>query len=100
MLFDHYTRRISMIQRMAESVERKITFNNAPIVTGKGEIIRVVDTYTGKSCFDLDSPDHTLGQEGHYHADVSPSGNFVAVAAGDALSIYSLPDVCKEQPSN
>lgn len=93
-LFDHYTRRISALQRMAESVERVITFNNLPTVTSKGEIIRVVDTYTGKICFDLDSPDRMFGRDSKYHADISPSGHFIALASADKLSIYSMPNVC------
>ena len=96
LLFDNYTRRLSAFQRMAESVERKITFGMAPIVTSKGEIIRVVDTASGKICFDLDSPDRPFGPEGEPHADISPSGRFIAVTAADKLSIYSMPDTCSK----
>jgi hypothetical protein len=96
MLFDHYTRRISTLQRIAESWERIITFNNGPIVTSKGEIVRVVDTYTGKICIDLDSPDRLFGRAGGYHADISPSGHVIAVASAEKLSIYPMPQVCSE----
>ena len=63
MLFDKYTRRISVLQRMAESVESLTTFGMGPIVTSKGEIIRVVDADAGKICLDLDSPDRKLGRD-------------------------------------
>jgi hypothetical protein len=94
LLFDHYTRRISALQRMAESVESEVTFGMAPIVTSRGEIIRVVDTESGKICFDLDSPNRLLGPEGEPHADISPSGRFIAVTSADKLSLYPIPDVC------
>lgn len=70
-LFDKYTRRISMLQRMAESVESLTTFGMGPIATSKVEIIRVVDADAGKICLDLDSPDRKLGRDGEYHADIS-----------------------------
>lgn len=93
-LFDKYTRRISGLQRIAESVESVLTFGMGPIVTSKGEVIRVIDTNTGKTCFDLDSPEHQLGRDGEFHADISPSGRFVAIASTGKLSIYPLPEVC------
>jgi hypothetical protein len=93
-LFDNYTRRISPLQRMAESVESVLTLGMAPTVTSKGEIIRVVDTDTGKICFDLDTPERLLGPAGEFHADISPSGDVVAVASADKLSIYPLPTAC------
>jgi hypothetical protein len=95
-LFDKYTRRISGFQKMAESVESLITFGMAPIVTSRGEIIRVVDTDAGKICFQLDSPDRKFGRDGEYHADISPSGHFVALASTDKLSVYPLPNVCSQ----
>ena len=95
-LFDKYTRRISVLQRMAESVESLITFGMGPIVTSKGEIIRVVDTDVGKICFDLDSPSRKLGRDGEYHADISPSGHLIAVASADKLSFYGLPEGCNK----
>jgi hypothetical protein len=94
MLFDNYTRRIPFSQRMSESVESVLTLGMGPIVSSKGEIIRVVDTETGKICFDLDTPDHQFGRAGEYHADISPSGNFVAVVSNDKLSIYRVPSPC------
>jgi hypothetical protein len=94
MLFDKYTRRISAVQRMAESVESAITFGMAPIVTSRGEVIRVVDAETGKICLELDSPDRMFGRDGEFHADISPSGHFTAVVSVDKLSIYPVPASC------
>jgi hypothetical protein len=95
-LFDNFTRRISALQRVVESVESVLTLGNGPVVTSRGEIIRVADTQTGKICLDLDTPDSQLGPPGGYHADISPSGRFIAVAGGNIVSVYSLPATCSE----
>lgn len=94
LLFDKYTRRISRFQRIGESVESVLTLGMGPVVTSKGELIRVVDTNTGKTCFELDSPERKFGQDGEFHADISPSGNFVVIASTSKVSIYQLPEVC------
>jgi len=98
LLFDHYTRRISAAQRLSDAIERVITLGYGPIVTEQGEDIRVVDTLKGKVCFDLDSPNHLLGENTSQHADISPSGRFAAVvtttASGSTLSIYGIPATC------
>jgi hypothetical protein len=94
LLFDNFTRRISGLQRMGEAVEEVLTLGLGPIVQSKGEEIRVVDTNTGKTCFDLDNAEQQLGRAGEIHADISPSGQFVAVSSGEKLSIYPLPEVC------
>jgi hypothetical protein len=58
------------------------------------EEVRVFDTITGKSCFDWRrSFPMTYSQV--RSAAISPSGEFVAIAAGDTLSIYRLPAVCE-----
>jgi hypothetical protein len=52
------------------------------------------DTKTGGVCFDLDSPDRQFGMAGQHHADLSPSGRFVAVVDGNELHVYVLPASC------
>jgi hypothetical protein len=58
------------------------------------EDVRVFDTVTGKSCFDWHrSFPVTYSQV--RSAAISPSGEFVAIASGNTLSIYRLPSVCR-----
>lgn len=94
MLFDSYTRRISTLQRATEALESLISLGMGPIIESIGEMIRVVDTANGKVCLDIDSPKKAFGMPGEYHADISPSGRFVALVAGNKLSIYPVPPVC------
>jgi hypothetical protein len=96
-LFDDYTRRISMLQRIHERFEDLISLGMGVPVESKGEEVRVVDTETGAICFDLDSPDHLFGRDGEYHADISPSGHYVAVVERTNLSLYGLPVSCAAQ---
>jgi hypothetical protein len=93
-LFDDYTRRISVLQRVHEFFEDLISLGMGVPVESKGEEVRVVDTETGAVCFDLDSPDHQFGRAGGYHADISPSGHYAAVVERTNLSLYSLPASC------
>jgi hypothetical protein len=95
MLFDHYTRRVSSVQQVGEFFQAVVTFGAEPNEESTGEIIRVVDTTTGKVCLDLDRPTHQLGMAGEHHADVSPSGDFIAVSERDQVSIYAVPKMCK-----
>ena len=94
MLFDYYTRRITVLQRMYEAFESLISLGMGPIITSIGEIIRVVDTTSGKVCLDVDSPDQGFGMAGEYHADISPSGRFLALVTANRLSVYRIPSEC------
>jgi hypothetical protein len=93
-LFDNYTRRIPLLQSAHELLEALASLGMGPNIESKGEEIRVVDTITGSICFDLDSPSRLFGRAGEYHADISPSGLYVAVLKDDALSVYRLPNSC------
>jgi dipeptidyl aminopeptidase/acylaminoacyl peptidase len=59
------------------------------------EEVQVLDTSTGNSCFDwkrsFAEGSVTLEQD----AAISPSGEFVAIAAAGTLKIYRLPKVCR-----
>ena len=94
MLFDHYTRRTSVLQRTYEAFESLISLGMGPVIDSIGEMIRVVDTTNGGVCLDVDSPKKQFGVPGEYHADISPSGHFLALVTGNRLSIYSIPAVC------
>jgi hypothetical protein len=96
-LFDNFTRRISTSQRISEFVESLVTLGMGPNIESKGEEIRVVDTKTGAICFDLDSPERQFGVAGQHHADLSPSGRYVAVVDASELRVYMLPASCAAQ---
>ncbi len=96
-LFDNFTRRIPTSQRVTEFVESLVSFGMSPNIESKGEEVRVLDTKTGGICFDLDSPERQFGVAGQYHADLSPSGRFVAVVDGNELSVYMLSASCATQ---
>ncbi len=87
LLFDHFIRSAPVWERAFDRLLGVPEESN-------GEIIKVVDVNTGEVCFDLGSPNRLLGAAGGYHADLSPSGRWVAVASPTDLSIYRLPDHC------
>lgn len=94
-LFDDFTRRISREQRISEFFQSVMSLGMGPSIDSRGEELRVVDTRSGAVCFDLDTPERQFGHAGDYHADVSPSGRYVAVIDGLDVSVYALPNVCK-----
>lgn len=92
MLFDHFTTRQSSSEKVLSW-----TLDTLGVVLPKqptGEIVTVLDANSGITCFDLESPRKMFGMSGTYHADLSPSGGFVAVATPLELSVYRLPRVC------
>jgi len=93
-LSDNFSRRISTSQRNSEFIESVVSLGTGPNIESKGEEVRVADTKTGGVCFELDSPKRQFGVAGQYHADLSPSGRFVAVADGNELRVYMLPATC------
>jgi hypothetical protein len=57
------------------------------------EDVQIFDTVTGKSCFNWHRsfpPTYDRVRS----AAISPSGEFVAIAVGNTLSIYRLPAEC------
>jgi hypothetical protein len=60
--------------------------------------IRVVDTLTGGVCFDWKSQKHAAAQIAfgyEPHADISPSGRYIALINENSLKVYSLPEICR-----
>jgi len=94
MLFDHFTRTVSALERAVEKVADGIGL--AIPEESNGETIRIIDSLTGKVCVNLESPGKLMGRVGSYHADLSPSGRLVAISTPKELSIYSVPKVCSE----
>ena len=90
-MFDNFERKISMFRNAGE-----ILLAVGTLGTGVGdEEVLVLDTSSGDSCFDwkrsFPEGSVALAQD----AAISPSGEFVAIAAGGRLSVYRLPDICR-----
>ena len=93
-LFENFDRKISFLRNAGE-----IFVALASLGTGVGdeqdnrEEVLVLDTFTGDTCFDWKRSfrEDTAFEQ---HAAISPSGEFVAIAAGGTLSVFRLPDVC------
>lgn len=90
MLFDHYTRSVPFSDMISDFFSRLL---GGP-EQDNGEIVSVLNTRTGGTCFVLDRPYKLSGTSGTYHADLSPSGRWVAFASLTRLSIYRLPETC------
>ena len=93
-LFDNYTRIISFGEKVSEFFTDLVTLGMGIPTESTGEIIRVVDSRTAGICFELNSPDHLFGNAGEYHADISPSGTYVALITNHRVGIYQLPNSC------
>lgn len=97
LLFDYTSRNVSVFRNVGE-----IALALGTLGTGVGDQesnrqeVRVVDTVTGGSCFDW-RRSLPMGGELRFRdiASISPSGEFVAIAAGKKLSVYHLPAVCE-----
>jgi hypothetical protein len=92
-LFDFANRTVSKLHHMLESVHTISTLGMTGPEDINGEEVRVMDTGNGKLCFGW----HRSFPSMNYlvqSAAISPSGESVAIATGDKLSIYRLPAVC------
>jgi hypothetical protein len=90
MLFDHFTRTVPFSKIIPDFLSRLL---GAP-EDSNGELVRVLDVRRGGTCFSLDSPGTLYGVTGGYHADISPSGKWVAVSDLKHVSLYQLPEAC------
>jgi hypothetical protein len=90
-LFDHYTRRASLLERVIDSIGSVLI----PVPEeSTGETVTVVDTSTGQVCFRLGDSSLAFGTAGQMHADISPSGRLVGIATLTKFALYSLPETC------
>jgi hypothetical protein len=96
LLFDFTDHKTSGLQHVLENIQ---TITNLGMVGPEDfnrEEVRVFDSVTGKSCFAW----HRSFPWTYSHvrsAAISPSGEFVAIASGNTLSIYRLPATCEAQ---
>jgi hypothetical protein len=99
LLFDHKSRQVSLLRTIGE-ISLEVAFvGNADLRTDNNhQEVRVVDTVTGALCFDWQRS-FPMPDDAHFvrAASLSPSGEFVAIAAEKTLSIYRLPVVCGTQ---
>ena len=58
------------------------------------ERVQVMDTATGRSCFNLRRSFAEGSENGTHNAAISPSGEFLAVAVEGVVSVYQLPAMC------
>lgn len=91
LLYDCYTRRVSWVGWVGEWIKAVIGAPQKPT----GEIIRVVDTRTGHTCFELDSPQKLLGRAYERHAALSASGQQLALIDEEGVILLRLSDQCR-----
>jgi hypothetical protein len=92
-LFDFATRKVPKLQHILESIQTISTLGMTGPEDVNGEEVRVMDTVNGKLCFDWHRSFPSMNWLVQ-SAAISPSGESVAIAAGDKLLIYRLPAVC------
>jgi len=94
LLFDSFTRRLGPVQTITEDAIVLPTMGmSTDGDTPNGEMVRVIDTTSGKQCFQWYGLDRLLPPFAD-HADVNPSGRLVAVMTQGTLAIFELPDIC------
>jgi hypothetical protein len=95
MLLDRYTRQISVTKRIKEDAVAMGSLGmGVTSEESNGELVRVIDTMSGSFCFEW-RQSGGIGEEGFYHADITPSGRSVAIVTRTELAIYDLPLECK-----
>ena len=90
-LYDRHTRHIPLAQKIKEEEIAKM--GDAADEAPNGEMVRVIETKSGKKCFEWSSQKDLL-VIAQYHADIDPSGRLVAIMTPTTLSIYRLPELC------
>jgi len=95
LLFDYTSRQVSVLRAIGE-IAWAATTSGAGEEMDNREKVQVVDTVTGASCFEWRRR-FAMGSEAQYggRSAISPSGEFVAIAADKTLSVYRLPAACE-----
>ena len=92
-LLDFNDREVPRGQRLLETLRTVATLGMAGPEDVNREVVQVVNTSTRKSCFEFHrSFAMTNGRP--RTAAISPSGDFVVIAAQNTLSVYRLATVC------
>jgi hypothetical protein len=94
LLFDKYTRHIGFFKSAGEVAVALSTLGlGVADQAADGEMVRVIDTRNGTVCFEWRGTSDRL-PEGGYHADIDPSGRYVAIATKTAITVYDMPTSC------
>ena len=94
LLFDSLTRHVGLVQSMKEKALVLPTMGmSADGEVPNGEMVRVIDTGSGRQCFEWKGKTTLLPLFGS-HADIDPSGRLVAIVTHETLAIYRLPGEC------
>jgi hypothetical protein len=94
LLYDSFTRRVRPAQTVREDALALATHGlSTDGDVPNGEVVRVIDTGSGKSCFEWYGEEKLLPPFGD-HADVDPSGRLVAIMTQSVLAVFSLPETC------
>jgi hypothetical protein len=93
-VLDSFTRQVGPVRQLLEKGSVLLTMG----MSGDGdvpnsEIVRVIDTVSGRDCFEWRGTAKLLPPFGA-HADINPSGRLVAILTADSLAIYRVPDSC------
>lgn len=90
-LYDRYTRHVPSAWKIEEGAAAAmgVGADEEP----NGEMVLVIDTRSGKHCFEWNSNTNLL-VVGQSHADIDPSGRLVAIMTPTTLNIYRLPEAC------
>ena len=95
-LFDFTNHKSSGLKHVLESVQTITTLGMAGPEDVNHEEVRVIDTATGKACFDWHRSFPATLYSRVRSAAMSPSGEFVAIVEKGKLSIYRLPSDCDD----
>ena len=96
-LFNCWSRKVSLLRNAGELA---IAFTTLGMGVGdqqdNREEIRVIDATSGRVCFDLHRSFLIGTEPAFFHnAAISPSGQFIAVAADGLLSLYRTSTACR-----
>jgi hypothetical protein len=91
-LYDRYTRHIPLAQKKIEE-SAAVAMAGGGDEEPNGETVLVIDTRSGKHCFEWKSSTNLL-VAGQFHADIDPSGRLIAIMTPTTLNIYRLPEGC------
>lgn len=94
LLLDQYTRHVPLAQTAKETAIAVATLGmGVGDESANGEMVRVIDTKSGKQCFEWNGKIGLL-LEGGFHADIDPSGQLIAIMTRTTLTLYSVPEAC------
>jgi hypothetical protein len=93
MLLDSNYRKVPPLQHILETAHTISTLGMIGPEDVNGEEVEVIDTLTGKTCFDWRQK-FPLTNAHIRSAAISPSGKLVAIAGRRNLEIYEVPPIC------